>query len=647
MISGTIAAGTGDAGGAFSPVITVTDGTAVDSESFSWNINSPITLVPIDTLQNNEGDVVSFHVKATDSTSGATLTFSATGLPNGLSLSSSGLVSGTIVAGTGDAGGAFSPTVTVTDGTAVDSETFSWNVNSPITLLPIDTLQNNEGDVVSFHVKAADSTSGATLTFSATGLPNNLSLNSSSGLISGTIAAGTADAGGAFWPTVTVTDGTAVASEAFSWNINSPITLASIADQQSSEGAVVSLSVLASDSTSGATLTYRESGLPEGLTLNASSGLIAGTIVAGAADAGAASPEITVTDGTAVASEGFTWNLGSAITIDGINTQRSNEGSSVSLSLTASDANSLSLTFSAEGLPPGLSISANGLISGTIASGAANSGTPYYPVITVTDGTAVATTEFTWNLASPSTISGLFTQQSSEGSTVSLSVIASDSNSLSLTYSALGLPANLSINSSTGLISGTIGAAAANVGPAAPIITVTDGTAVASESFTWDLTSAISLAPIATQTNAEGASVSLSLSASDANSISLTWGESGLPSGLTLNPTSGLVYGTIGAGAANAGPAFPEITVSDGTDLVSEGFTWDLTSAISLASIATQTNAEGNSVSLQVSATDANSLALTYSESGLPTGLTLNPTSGLIHGTILAESEYAPGKKRC
>ena len=107
---------------------------------------------------------------------------------------------------------------------------------------------------------------------------------------------------------------------------------------------------------------------------------------------------------------------------------------------------------------------------------------------------------------------------------------------------------------------------------------MTDGTAVASEGFTWDLTSAISLAPVATQTNAEGASVSLSLSATDANSLSLTWGQSGLPTGLTLNATSGLIYGTIGAGAANAGPAFPEITVTDGTDIVSEELhRWDLT----------------------------------------------------------------------
>ena len=67
---------------------------------------------------------------------------------------------------------------------------------------------------------------------------------------------------------------------------------------------------------------------------------------------------------------------------------------------------------------------------------------------------------------------------------------------------------------------------------------------------------------------------SLSLSATDANSLSLTWGQSGLPAGLTLNATSGLIHGTILAGAANAGAATPVITVSDGTDVASESFTW-------------------------------------------------------------------------
>jgi hypothetical protein len=50
--------------------------------------------------------------------------------------------------------------------------------------------------------------------------------------------------------------------------------------------------------------------------------------------------------------------------------------------------------------------------------------------------------------------------------------------------------------------------------------------------------------------------------------------------------------------------------------------------------IADQTGAEGDAVSLQVDASDPNYDTLTYSASGLPTGLDINPNTGEIHGVI-------------
>src|SRR5579862_8510792 len=72
----------------------------------------------------------SLQISASDSASGQTLTYSATGLPAGLSISSStGLISGTpTTAGTGSA------TVTATDTTgASGSATFTWTVNAQAT----------------------------------------------------------------------------------------------------------------------------------------------------------------------------------------------------------------------------------------------------------------------------------------------------------------------------------------------------------------------------------------------------------------------------------------------------------------------------------------------------------------------------------
>jgi Zn-dependent metalloprotease len=73
-------------------------------------------------------------------------------------------------------------------------------------------------------------------------------------------------------------------------------------------------------------------------------------------------------------------------------------------------------------------------------------------------------------------------QSSTVGTAVSLRISASSSNSGSLSYAASGLPAGLSINSSTGVISGT----PTTAGTSNTTVTVTDSTgATGTASFTW------------------------------------------------------------------------------------------------------------------------------------------------------------------
>ncbi|MGF1428102.1 putative Ig domain-containing protein [Kitasatospora sp. LaBMicrA B282] len=70
------------------------------------------------------GGKVSLQLKATDSAAGQTLSYSATGLPTGLSISSSGLVSGTATTA-----GSYQVTVTAKDTTgATGSTSFGWTV---------------------------------------------------------------------------------------------------------------------------------------------------------------------------------------------------------------------------------------------------------------------------------------------------------------------------------------------------------------------------------------------------------------------------------------------------------------------------------------------------------------------------------------
>jgi hypothetical protein len=89
------------------------------------------------------GTPVSLQINATDSASGQTLTYSATGLPTGLSINSStGLISGTPTAASGPS----SVTVTAKDTTgASGSASFTWTINAAISGCAAQQLLSNPG----------------------------------------------------------------------------------------------------------------------------------------------------------------------------------------------------------------------------------------------------------------------------------------------------------------------------------------------------------------------------------------------------------------------------------------------------------------------------------------------------------------------
>ena len=162
------------------------------------------------------------------------------------------------------------------------------------------------GTAVSLQISASDSASGQTLTYSATGLPAGLSINASTGLITGTpTTAGSNNV------TVTAKDTTgATGSASFTWTINSAtgntVTVTNPGNQTGTVGTAVSLQISASDSASGQTLTYSATGLPAGLSINASTGLITGTPTTAATN----STTVTAKDTTgATGSASFTWTI--------------------------------------------------------------------------------------------------------------------------------------------------------------------------------------------------------------------------------------------------------------------------------------------------------------------------------------------------
>lgn len=79
------------------------------------------------------------------------------------------------------------------------------------------------------------------------------------------------------------------------------------------------------------------------------------------------------------------------------------------------------------------------------------------------------------------------------------------------------------------------------------------------------------------QSTVRGATVSLQIIATDVDGPSLSYSASGLPDGLTISATTGLITGTVSTSAAASNTVV--VGVSDGTASDSETFTWTATAA--------------------------------------------------------------------
>ena len=308
-------------------------------------------------------------------------------------------------------------------------------------------------------VTAADADAG---TFKAVGLPAGLSIDPNSGVISGTIGLGAA---GSYAVTVTASDNGFVGSASFTWTVNdsTPPALTSPGSQTNHEGDTVSLAIQAVDADPG---TFMAVGLPTGLSINATTGVISETLAAGTA--GAYTVTVTASDNGVVGSVAFSWSVSAvgskAPTLANPGPQTSPEGASVSLTLHATNAD----RFSANGLPPGLSINPKtGVISGVV--GARAQGT-YAVTVTAFNVVGSVSVVFNWKVkdATPPALTNPGTQQGKEGERVSLAIQSVDAHD----FRAVGLPPGLRIDPRTGVISGVIGRRAA--GTYTVTVTATD-----------------------------------------------------------------------------------------------------------------------------------------------------------------------------
>ncbi len=351
----------------------------------------------------------------------------------------------------------------------------TWIVNPAVSVTDPAPQSNSVGGPVSLQLQATDSTGGAP-TFTAAGLPPGPQI-SSGGLITGSP---TAD--GSYQVTVTASDGVYSGSDTFGWQVG-PAAMTDPGDQTATQGGAVSLQVQATDAES-LPLDYSADDLPPGLSINQQTGQITGTISPSAS--GFYLTTVTASDADFdEASQTFSWDVSPVVAVTDPGPQSGTEGQAVALQLQATDTAGGTPTFAltSGNLPPGLQISAGGLVSGTISAGAAAQG-PYFATVTATDGAYSGTQQVFWSVSPALTIADPGGQYDLEGDPVNVQLQATDATGGTPTFAVTTghLPSGLSISSS-GLITGTINAGAA--GNYQATVTATDGPYSATQTLTW------------------------------------------------------------------------------------------------------------------------------------------------------------------
>ncbi|MBK9081559.1 MAG: tandem-95 repeat protein [Rhizobiales bacterium] len=655
------------------------------------------------------------------------LAFSASGLPAGLSIDPvTGVISGTIDH-SASASGPYSVTVTATDPSgATTSQTFTWTVTNPAPAAQDDAFAASENTVASGNV-LVDNGSGAdadpdgdALTVSAV---NGVAGNVGSAVAGGNGGSFTIGADGtlSFDPgadfndlavgetrttsvTYTISDGEGGTSTATATvtvtGVNDAPTSTALANQSGADASSVNLDVSGAFSDPDATdaLAFSASGLPAGLSIDPVTGVISGTIDHSASASGPYSVTVTATDPSgATTSQTFTWTVtnpapaaqddafaasentvasgnvlvdngsgadadpdGDALTVSAVNGVAGNVGSAVA------GGNGGSFTIGADGtlsFDPGADFN-------DLAVGETRTTSVTYTISDGEGGTSTATATVTvTGVNDAPTSTALANQTGADASSVNLDVSGAFSDpdaTDALAFSASGLPAGLSIDPVTGVISGTIDHSASASGPYSVTVTATDPSgATTSQTFTWTVTNP---APAA-QDDAFAASENTIASGNvlvdngsgadadpdgDALTVSAVNGVAGNVGSAVAGGNGGsFTIGADGTLSFDPGADFNDLavgetrttsvtyTISDG-----EGGTSTATATVTVTGVndaptstalANQTGADASSVNLDVSgafsdpdATDA----LAFSASGLPAGLSIDPVTGVISGTI-------------
>jgi hypothetical protein len=589
-------------------------------------VNLPALAVTTTSLPNGTvGAAYSQNLAASGGSGGYTWSLASGSLPGGLALSGTGAISGTPVAA-----GTSNFTVQVRDSSgSTTSATLSITVNAPPLAVTTTSLPNGTaGAAYSQNLAATGGSGGYTWSLASGSLPAGLTL-SGSGTIAGTpTSAGTSNF------TVQIRDSSgSTAGALLSITVNPPpLAVTTTSLPNGTVGALYSQHLTAIGGSGGYTWSLVSGSLPAGLALSGS-GTIAGTPTT----TGTSNFTVQARDSSgATATAPLSLTVAPpALVITTSTLPAGSVGAPYSQTLAATGGTPpYTWSIASGNLPAGLTLGGSGVISGTPSSGGSANFT-----VQVRDAASVtATRALSLTVLAPLVIT---TGTALPGGTVGipysvLLTVTGASGAVNWSITSGQLPAGLTLNAGSGIISGT----PASAGNFAFSVHVTDAAgALGNAAFTLSVGVALTIiTPTALANGSAGSPYTQILSASG-GTPPYTWSlaAGALPMGLTLS-AAGAIFGTpTQVGTFNISARVADANSASATApfrlVVMSGLTIATPPALPGATVGVK-----YSVTLQPAGGTAPYVWVATSGS-LPAGLTFHP-AGTIDGTPTASGSF-------
>jgi len=624
LTSAGVLSGTPTVTGTFSFTVAATDANAcTGSQSYTLVVECPAITVSPASLTNGTAGVAYGPVTLTQAGGVGTVTYAVTAgaLPTGITLTTAGVLSGTpTVTGT------FDFTVTATDANGcTGTRAYTLVVDCPVIAVSPASLSNATAGAAYGPVTLTQAGGVGTVTYAVTAgaLPTGITLTTAG------VLSGTPTVTGTFDFTVTATDANGcTGTRAYTLIVECPvITVTPATLPGGTTGIAYSQSVGSTGGLGTTTYAITLGAPPTGLVLDGASGAITGTPTA----AGTYTFTVTATDANGcTGSRAYTVVIVCpTITVGPGALTNGTVGTAYSQTVLGAGGGGTYLYARTGGtLPAGLSLDgASGAITGTPTTADLYSFT-----ITATDQYGCSgATAYEVRICPIIEVTPATAAQGTIGQVYAGTTFAQTGGVLPIVWSATGLPLGLTLDGATGALTGT----PTEAGGFAVVVTATDANGcTGSVAFTLRICPEMAIdAPASLAAGTVGTAYGPVTFTQAGSAAAITWSATGLPTGLTLDPTTGSLAGTPGepgsftvvvtatdANGCAVSRSYP-LTISCPTITLSPGTLPGATAATAYSQTVTASSAlVGGSYS--------------YSLTGsLPAGLSLNATTGEISGT--------------